>query len=314
MFRVLVSDKIAQQGLAPLLADERMEVVQKGIHQVDDLASYDAILVRSGTKVTADVIEKMRGLKIIARAGVGVDNIDVAAATAKGINVVNAPSGNIVSTAEHTFAMLLALVRNIPQGHNSLKKREWNRAAFQGTELKGKTLGIIGFGRVGTELAKRAVAFEMNVLAHSRSITQERAKQFGAKAASLDELLREAHIISVHTALTEQTKGLLDAEALGKTRKGVLIINCARGGIVDETALRQFLESGHVAGAAFDVFAQEPPVDFSIIELDNVIVTPHIAASTKEAQLNVAVIVAEEILNFAQGKPVQNSVNFPQGG
>lgn len=222
MFRVLVSDKIAQQGLAPLLAEERIEVVQKGgIDQVDDLAGFDAILVRSGTKVTADVIEQMQRLKIIARAGVGVDNIDVAAATARGINVVNAPpSGNIVSTAEHTFAMMLALVRNIPpQGNNSLKRREWNRAAFQGTELKGKTLGILGFGRVGTELAKRAAAFEMNVLAHSRSITQDRASKFGATAAGLDKLLREADIISVHTALTEQTKGLLDAEALGKTKK-----------------------------------------------------------------------------------------------
>lgn len=314
MFRVLVSDKIAQQGLAPLLAEERIEVVQKGIDQVDDLAGFDAILVRSGTKVTADVIEQMQRLKIIARAGVGVDNIDVAAATARGINVVNAPSGNIVSTAEHTFAMMLALVRNIPQGNNSLKSREWNRAAFQGTELKGKTLGILGFGRVGTELAKRAAAFEMNVLAHSRSITQDRASKFGATAAGLDKLLREADIISVHTALTEQTKGLLDAEALGKTKKGVLIINCARGGIVCEAALKQFLASGHVAGAALDVFAQEPPQDFSLIEMENVIVTPHIAASTKEAQLNVAVIVAEEVLNFARGKPVQNSINFPQGG
>lgn len=314
MFRVLVSDKIAQQGLAPLLASDKIEIVQKGIDQVDDLASYDAILVRSGTKVTAEVIEKMKGLKIIARAGVGVDNIDVKAATARGINVVNAPSGNIVSTAEHTFAMMLALARNIPQGNNSLKRHEWNRAAFQGTELKGKTLGIIGFGRVGTELAKRAAAFEMNVLAYSRSITPERAAEFGAKAASLDQLLREADIISVHTALTEQTKGLLNAATLQQTKKGVLIINCARGGIVDETALKQFLENRHVAGAAVDVFAKEPPEDFALIDLDNVIVTPHIAASTKEAQLNVAVIVAEEVLNFAEGRPVHNSINFPQGG
>lgn len=314
MFRVLVSDKMAKQGLAPLLESDKVEVVQKSIDQVDDLASYDSIIVRSATKVTSEVMDRMPGLKIIARAGVGVDNIDVEAATARGINVVNAPSGNIVSTAEHTFAMMMALARNIPQGNNSLKNHEWNRAAFQGTELKGKTLGIIGFGRVGTELAKRAVAFEMKVLAYSRSITPERAAEFGAEAATFEQIVKEADIISLHTGLTEQTRGLLNAETLAQTKKGVLIINCARGGIVDEAALKQFLESGHVAGAALDVFVQEPPADFSLIDHENVIVTPHIAASTREAQLNVAIIVAEEVLNFAQGKPVENSINFPQGG
>lgn len=311
MFRVLVSDKIDELGLAPLLTNDQIEVVQKNVAEVDDLDSYDAILVRSATKVTAEVIEKMPRLKIIGRAGVGVDNIDLAAATAKGINVVNAPWGNIVSTAEHTFAMMMALVRSIPQAHNSLKNHEWKRSSFLGTELMGKTLGLIGFGRVGTELAKRAVAFEMNVLAYSRSITPERAEKYGAKAATFEDILRESDIISVHTGLTDQTRGLLNAESLAKTKKGVLIINCARGGIVDEKALQELLASGHVAGAALDVYSQEPPTDFSLIDMDNVIVTPHIAASTKEAQLNVAVMVAEEVLNFAQGKPVQNSVNFP---
>ena len=192
MFRVLVSDKIDELGLAPLLTNDQIEVVQKNVAEVDDLDSYDAILVRSATKVTAEVIEKMPRLKIIGRAGVGVDNIDLAAATAKGINVVNAPWGNIVSTAEHTFAMMMALVRSIPQAHNSLKNHEWKRSSFLGTELKGKTLGLIGFGRVGTELAKRAVAFEMNVLAYSRSITPERAEKYGAKAATFEDILRRA--------------------------------------------------------------------------------------------------------------------------
>lgn len=310
MFRVLVSDKIAQQGLAPLLESGQIECVQESVHQAENLDSYDAILVRSGTKVTAEVMEKMQNLKIIARAGVGVDNVDLAAAAQRGIAVVNAPLGNIVSTAEHTFAMMLALARRIPQGNNSLKKGEWNRSAFQGTELKGKTLGIIGFGRVGTELAVRAAAFEMKVLAYSPSITPKRAQEFGAKAADLETLLSSSHIISVHTVLSEQTRGLLNLETLKKTKAGVMLINCARGGIIDEAALQHLLETGHIAGAALDVFSQEPPENRGLIDLENVIVTPHIAASTKEAQLNVAVTVAEEVLNFANGKPLRYKIDL----
>ncbi|HHY09944.1 MAG TPA: hypothetical protein GX528_05190 [Firmicutes bacterium] len=310
MFRVLVSDKIAEEGLAPLLQAEGIELVHKNVKDVADPEEYSAILVRSGTKVTADVISRMTNLKIIGRAGVGVDNIDVAAASERGIVVVNAPGGNTVSTAEHTFAMMLALSRKIYLANNSLKSGEWNRGAFQGSELKDKTLGIIGFGRIGSEIAKRAVAFEMNVLGYSRSLTKERAEKFGAKAVDLDFLIANSDIITLHTALTDETRGLLNEETLKKTKPGVMIINCARGGIVDEAALKKFIESGHVKGAALDVFSLEPPQDFELINMEQVVVTPHIAASTKEAQLNVARIVAEDVLSFSKGEPVKNSINI----
>lgn len=310
MFRVLVSDKIAEAGLTPLSQSENIELVHKNIKEIDDPENYSAILVRSGTKVTAEVISKMTNLKIIGRAGVGVDNIDVDAATKRGIVVVNAPGGNTISTAEHAFAMMLALVRKIHLANNSLKSGEWNRGAFQGSELKDKTLGIIGFGRVGSEIAKRATAFEMEVLGYSRSLTPERAEKSGAKAVDLDFLIANSHIITVHTALTAETKGLVNEETLQKTKPGVMIINCARGGIVDESALKKYIEKGHVAGAALDVFSQEPPKNFDLIKMDQVVVTPHIAASTKEAQLNVARIVAEDVLSLSKGEPVQNSINI----
>jgi len=311
MFRVLISDKMSEEGLAPLLHSPIIECVQKQVDEVEDLDSYDALLVRSATKVTEEVIAKMPRLKIIARAGVGVDNIDVAAATRRGIIVVNAPSGNTISTAEHTLAMMMALVRKICQANNSVKKGEWNRSAFQGTELKDKTLGIIGFGRIGSEVAKRAKAFDMQILVYDPFLTKDRAAKLGVKQVSFNELLVKSDIITIHTPLNQETTNMLSKDALRKTKPGVLIINCARGGIIDESALLEYLKSGHVAGAALDVFATEPPQNQELIELENVITTPHIAASTKEAQVNVAVIVSEEILNFASGKPVRNGVNLP---
>ncbi len=311
MFRVLVSDKIDKEGLSPLLESEHVECVQENVNQVTDLESYDALLVRSATKVTEEVMRKMPNLKIIARAGVGVDNIDVAAATKHGIIVVNAPSGNTISTAEHTFAMMMALTRNICPANTSLKSGEWNRAAFQGSELKGKTLGIIGFGRIGSEIAKRAKAFEMIVLTYDPFLTKDKATKLGIKQVDLDELLPKSDIISVHTPLTQETKGLLNMESLQTTKPGVMIINCARGGIIDEAALKHYLDTGHVSGAALDVFADEPPQNLDLICHERVVVTPHIAASTKEAQLNVAYIVAEEVLNFSNGKPVRNGINLP---
>lgn len=311
MFRVLVSDKIDKEGLSPLLESEHIQCVQQNINEVADLHSYNALLVRSATKVTEEVIAKMPNLKIIARAGVGVDNIDIAAATKHGIIVVNAPSGNTISTAEHTFAMMMALARNICQANNSLKGGEWNRAAFRGTELKGKTLGIIGFGRIGSEIAKRAKAFEMVVLTYDPFLTKDRAEKLGIKQVDLDELLPNSDIITVHTPLTKETKGLLNMENFKNTKPGVMVINCARGGIIDEDALKHYLDIGHVAGAALDVFSDEPPQNVELINMEHVIVTPHIAASTKEAQLNVAFIVAEEVLNFANGKPVRNGINLP---
>lgn len=308
MFRVLISDTIAPEGLQPLLQGGQIECVQKNVSAVDDLHTYDALLVRSATKVTEDIMAKMPNLKIIGRAGVGVDNIDVSAAQKRGIVVVNAPSGNTIATAEHTFGLMLALSRKIHLANASLRREEWNRSAFQGIELKGKTLGIVGFGRIGSEIAARAKAFEMTVLAYSRSLTNEKAEQVGAKAVSLDELLRSSDIITVHTPATTETRGLLNEETFKLTKPGVMVINCARGGIIDEGALKANLATGHVAGAALDVFSDEPPQNFDLIKMDQVLATPHIAASTKEAQLKVAFIVAEDVLRFANGQPVENAV------
>lgn len=310
-FHVLVSDNISKEGLRPLLEDDRIYCVEKNVNDVDDLTPFDALLVRSATTVTAELLEKMPNLKIVARAGVGVDNIDLDAATKRGIVVVNAPDGNTISTAEHTFAMIMALLRNIPQANASIKAGEWNRKAFQGYELRGKTLGIIGFGRIGTQLAHRAKAFEMKTIVYDPFLTKERAEKNGVQVAELDELLANADIITVHTPLTKETKGLLGMKNIAKTKPGVFLINCARGGIIDQEALKHYLKNGHIAGAALDVFEEEPVADEELLSFPNIIATPHIAASTKEAQLNVATQVAEEVLRFFNGEPVKNSINLP---
>ncbi|MED3724203.1 phosphoglycerate dehydrogenase, partial [Geobacillus stearothermophilus] len=312
MVRVLVSDAISEEGLAPLRTSAHIDIVQKNVSEAEDeLHTFDALLVRSATKVTEELLAKMPKLKIVGRAGVGVDNIDVDAATKRGIVVINAPNGNTISAAEHTFAMMAALVRRIPQAHISVKSREWNRSAFVGNELFGKKLGIIGFGRIGSEVAKRARAFGMTVHVFDPFLTKERAEKLGVSIHSLDEVLAVADIITVHTPLTKETRGLLGTENLAKTKKGVYLINCARGGIIDEQTLIPFLESGHVAGVALDVFEQEPPGDHPLLAFDNVIVTPHLGASTVEAQLNVATQVAEELLHFFEGQPVTSSINLP---
>ncbi len=312
MYRVLVSDAINAEGLQPLLEYEEAEIIEKKVTDPEvDLETIDALLVRSATKVTEELMEKMPRLKIIARAGVGVDNIDVNAATKRGIIVVNAPDGNTISAAEHTFAMMASLVRNIPQAHQSVKNLEWKRSAFVGTELHGKTLGIVGLGRIGSELAKRAKAFAMNIKVYDPFLTKERAAKIGVESCSLDEVLEQSDIISVHTPLTPETKGLIGDEAIQKTKKGVFFLNCARGGIIDEEALEKYLANGHVGGAALDVFTQEPPGEHPLFKFDNVIVTPHLGASTKEAQLNVATQVAKEVRLYLEGKPVSNSINLP---
>lgn len=312
MFNVLVADAISPEGLQPLLEYDEANVIQKKVTDPDvDLASIDALLVRSATKVTEELMEKMPQLKIVARAGVGVDNIDIDAATKRGIIVVNAPDGNTISAAEHTFAMMAALMRKIPQAHHSTKNLEWKRSAFVGKELYGKTLGIVGLGRIGSELAKRAKAFEMNIVVYDPFLTNERAQKLRVKNCSLDEVLEQSDIISVHTPLTPETKGLIGEEALKKTKKGVYFVNCARGGIIDEQALAVYIGNGHVAGAAIDVFEKEPPGEHPLFKFDNVIVTPHLGASTEEAQLNVAYQVAKEVRTYFEGKPVSNSINLP---
>ncbi|MBB6449002.1 D-3-phosphoglycerate dehydrogenase [Geomicrobium halophilum] len=308
---VLVADAMSDDGLSPLLNKENFEVVRAKPSERDDLNRFSALLVRSSTQVDAALLAQMPNLKIVARAGVGTDNIDLDAATKHGVIIINAPDGNTISTAEHTFAMMMSLCRNIPQAYSSVKAHEWNRKAFQGTELRGKTLGIVGFGRIGSELAKRAAAFQMPVVVYDPFLTAERAKKVGVTLLSFEELLEAADVITVHTPLTKETKNLFNEENLNKTKPGVFILNCARGGIIDEQALQTAIENGHVAGAALDVFEHEPATNYSLIDLPQVIVTPHIAASTVEAQESVATQVAEEVISVLEGAPAAHSINLP---
>lgn len=311
VFQILVSDAMSKEGLQPLLESDLVTCVQQNVNDVEDLSVFDALLIRSATTVTDELLSKMPNLKIVARAGVGVDNVDLDAATKHGVVVVNAPDGNTISTAEHTFAMMSSLLRNIPQANASIKAGQWNRSKYQGSELRLKTLGIIGFGRIGSQIAQRAKAFEMKLIVFDPFLTKDRAEKLGVELGSVDEVLAAADIITVHTPLTKETKGLLGMKNIAKTKPGVFLINCARGGIIDEQALKHYLANGHVAGAALDVFVEEPATDRDLLDFDNVIATPHIAASTKEAQLNVASQVSEEVLHFLQGSPATNSINLP---
>jgi len=275
------------------------------------LGDYDALLVRSGTEVTAKVIQAGRKLRFIGRAGVGVDNIDVDAATRQGIIVANAPEGNTLAATEHTMAMMQALARNIPQANASLKKKEWKRSKFMGVELNEKTLGIVGFGRIGREVAKRANAMDMRCVAYDPFITKERAAQLGVEMMSIEDLFKVADVITVHTPLIKETRHVINAKSIATMKDGVRIINCARGGIIDEQALYDAIKGGKVAGAALDVFETEPPVDSPLLTLDQVIVTPHLGASTVEAQLNVAVSVAKQCIEVLKGGAAKYVVNAP---
>ncbi|MBX6395249.1 MAG: phosphoglycerate dehydrogenase, partial [Alicyclobacillaceae bacterium] len=315
MFKILVSDPISEEGLKKLIEAPEVQVdLRPGLapeELIRIIGEYDALLVRSQTKVTAEMIAAGKNLKAIGRAGVGVDNIDVEAATRRGIIVVNAPDGNTISTAEHTFAMLMSLARNIPQACASIKAGKWDRKSFVGVELRGKTLGILGLGRIGTEVAKRAMAFGMTVLAYDPFLTAERAAQLGVEPVSVDEICERADFITVHTPLTKDTRHLIGPAQFAKMKRGVRILNCARGGIIDEKALLEAIERGVVAGAALDVFEEEPPKDNPLLALDRVIATPHLGASTVEAQINVAIDVGEEILNILHNRPFKNAVNLP---
>jgi D-3-phosphoglycerate dehydrogenase len=314
MRRVLVSDPITAAGIE-LLKEAGLEVEVKTDHTKEELLAkiknYDALIVRSQTKVTADIIEAAANLKVIGRAGVGVDNVDIPAATKKGIIVLNAPDGNTISTAELSVAMLLALARHIPQAHSSLKSGAWDRKKYTGVEVNGKTLGIVGMGRIGTEVAKRAQALGLNINAFDPFLTQERAEVLGAKLVNLETIITESDFITVHTPLTAETKGLFGAAEFARMKKGVRLVNCARGGIYDETALVAALKSGQVAGAALDVYVDEPPTNRELIELPQVVVTPHLGASTKEAQENVAIDVAIEVIKVLKGEAFKNAVNLP---
>lgn len=315
MYKVLISDPLSEFGIQKLLDAPDVEVVQKpGLSPSDLLAEiheYDALLVRSQTQVTAEVFAEAKKLKAVGRAGVGVDNIDIQAATQYGVVVINAPDGNTISTAEHSFAMLMALARKIPQAHKKLTDGTWDRKSFQGVELNDKTLGIIGMGRIGTEVAKRAKAFNMKVIGFDPFLTEDRAKKLGVTSGTVDDIVREADFITVHTPLIKETRHILSTDQFAKMKDGVRIINCARGGIIDEKALYEAILTGKVAGAALDVFEQEPPVDNPLVGHPQVVVTPHLGASTVEAQENVAVDVSEELLKILRGESFKNAVNLP---
>jgi len=316
-FRVLVSDSLAPQGMEVLRRyAPRIQFDSKTGLKPAELAAvigpYDALVIRSSTKVTSEIIDSAKSLKVIGRAGVGVDNVDLEAATRRGIVVMNSPSGNSVTTAEHAITMMMALARHIPAADASLRAGRWERNKFTGTEVCNKTLGVIGLGNIGRIVADRAIGLKMKVLGFDPFFTAEAAARVGVELASLEQIFERADFITVHTPLTDDTRGMIGAAAFAKMKKGVRIINCARGGIVDEAALAEALGSGKVAGAALDVFVEEPPpADHPLLKLGNVIVTPHLGAATNEAQVQVAVDIAQQIVDFLLGGVARHAVNIP---
>lgn len=311
--KVLVSDQISELGVAKLKEKALVDVLTELSPEelVARIPEYDALVVRSSTKVTRQVLEAGARLKVVGRAGVGVDNIDVPAATERGIIVINAPEGNTISAAEHAIAMMTSLARNIPAASSSMKAGEWKRTKFMGVELYKKTLGVIGIGRIGSEVVKRAKAMDMNILAYDPYISVEKAEKLGVTLTGLEEIYRKADFITLHAPLTKSTQYLIGEKEISLMKDGVRIINCARGGLINEQALYEALRSGKVAGAALDVFEKEPAVDNPLSSLENVIVTPHLGASTEEAQVNVAVQVAEQVVNALLGEPLVSAVNVP---
>jgi D-3-phosphoglycerate dehydrogenase len=311
--KILIADPISERGVELLRAKFQTDV-NTGLKEdalLQIIGDYDALVVRSQTKVTKKVIEAGKKLRVIGRAGVGVDNVDVDAATRRGIIVMNTPGGNTISTAEHTFSMLMSLARKIPQAHGSVKAGKWDRKSFEGVELYNKTLGIIGMGRIGSEVARRAIAFGMRVLAYDPFLSLSKAKALQVEVVELDEIYTRSDFISVHVPMTDQTKGMINREAIAKMKKGVRLINCARGGLIVEADLLDAINSGKVAGAALDVFETEPPKDSPLLGVDSVIMTPHLGASTTEAQESVGTEVAEQIADVLTGGTIRNAVNMP---
>ncbi|HEY0173039.1 MAG TPA: phosphoglycerate dehydrogenase [Pyrinomonadaceae bacterium] len=316
--KIFVADDVSEGGLGPLreagFAVEKRTGL-KGEELAEAVRGADGLVVRSETRVTAELLESAARLRVIGRAGVGVDNIDVAAATQRGVVVMNAPDGNTMTTAEHTLALLLALARRVPEGQASLKAGRWERKKFVGVELRGKTLGIVGLGRIGRVVASRALGFEMKVVAFDPFVAPERLRDEGIELATLEEVCARADFVTVHAPLTPETRGIIGARELSRMKQGVRVINCARGGLIDERALHDAIKEGRVAGAALDVFEEEPPpAAHPLLGLEEVVATPHLGASTREAQEGVAVIVAEQMRDFFLTGAVRGAVNVPAVG
>lgn len=312
--KVLISDPLAREGVDRLKEEDNIKVREApGLSQeelIRTIPEYDALIVRSETKVTGEVIGAASRLKVIGRAGTGLDNIDITSATKRGIIVMNTPGGNTISVAEHTISMILALSRNIPQAHFSLKSGEWNRKKFMGTEVYGKILGMVGLGRIGSEVAKRAQGLKMRTIAYDPFISKQRAEQLGVTLMDLEDLLPEVDYLTVHTPLSSQTRNLIGEREIALMKKDARIINCARGGIIQEDALYQALKENRLKGAALDVFEKGKPFDSPLLKLDSVIFTPHLGASTKEAQKRVALDVVLQVIDALKGGPLRNAVNI----
>ncbi|PIW55001.1 MAG: phosphoglycerate dehydrogenase, partial [Sphingomonadales bacterium CG12_big_fil_rev_8_21_14_0_65_65_10] len=312
--KVLISDKMDPKA-AEIFAANGCEVDVKPGMTPEELKAvigeYDGLAIRSATKVTEDILEAATNLKVIGRAGIGVDNVDIPAASARGVVVMNTPFGNSITTAEHAIAMLFALARQIPMADRETKAGEWPKSKYMGVELTGKTLGLVGAGNIGSIVAARALGLRMKVIAFDPYLTADRAVEMGVEKVDLDTLLARADFITLHTPLTDETRGILSEEALAKTKPGVRIVNCARGGLIDEAALKEALDSGQVGGAALDVFETEPATASPLFDAPNFICTPHLGASTTEAQVNVAIQVAEQMADYLTTGGITNALNVP---
>ena len=316
MPKVLISDALSPAAVQ-IFKDRGIEVdFQPALGKDKEklaalIGNYDGLAIRSATKVSAKILENAKNLKVIGRAGIGVDNVDIPAATARGIIVMNTPFGNSITTAEHAISLMLALARQIPEADTSTRAGKWEKNKFMGVEIFAKTLGVIGCGNIGSIVADRAIGLRMKVIAYDPFLSEERARDLGVEKVELDELFKRADFITLHTPLTEKTKNIIDAAAIKKMKKGVRIVNCARGGLVDEAALAEALKGGQVAGAAFDVFVEEPATSNPLFSLPNVVCTPHLGAATSEAQENVALQVAEQMSDYLLRGAISNAVNFP---
>lgn len=317
MYRVLLTDNIATQAVEVFEGYEGIEATSVGTLDREELMAilpdYHALIVRSPTKVTREIIEAGTNLKFIGRAGVGLDNIDLDSATGQGITVMNAPGGNTISTAEHTVAMILALARRIPEGDRSVRAGRWERSALKGVEVAEKTLGVIGLGRIGREVARRMLAFDMAVVGTDPYVGRESAAGFGVEWVEPAQLFGRSDFITVHVPIGSDTRGLIGTAEFGKMKDGVFLVNCARGGVVDEAAALAALRSGKVAGIAFDVFSEEPPGAHPLLTHDRSVFTPHLGAATGEAQVRVAVDIARSVADALSGKEARNAVNRPSG-